>query len=56
MKTAIFVISALAAVPAAAGDTLTGRYVEVRTAAVFAGACHYNGEVVTRGRDAILAF
>jgi hypothetical protein len=35
---------------------ITGDYVEVRTASVFAGACHYNGEVVTTGRDAIMAW
>jgi hypothetical protein len=56
MKSAILFLLALAAVSASAGDSFTGRYVEVRTAAVFAGACHYNGEVVTRGQDAILAF
>jgi hypothetical protein len=56
MKTALLYSLALAAVPASAGDSLSGRYVEVRTAAVFAGACHYNGEVVTRGQDAVLAF
>jgi hypothetical protein len=33
-----------------------GDYVEVRTASVFAGACHYNGELVTAGRDAIMAW
>jgi hypothetical protein len=32
-----------------------GRYVEARTASVFAGACHFGGEVVTRGRDAVMA-
>jgi len=30
-----------------------GRYVESRTAAVFAGACHYNGEWCTDGREAL---
>src|SRR2546421_9883587 len=40
-------------VPAA---KITGDYVEARTASVFAGACHYNGELVTTGRDAILAW
>jgi hypothetical protein len=34
---------------------LTGDYVEARTASVFAGGCHYNGELVTTGNDAILA-
>src|SRR5436309_3092277 len=33
-----------------------GDYVEVRTASVFAGACHFNGEVTTTGRDAMLAW
>ena len=37
-------------------DKIAGDYVEVRTASVFAGACHYNGEVVTTGRDAIMAW
>jgi len=37
-------------------DKIVGDYVEVRTASVFAGACHYNGEVVTTGRDAIMAW
>jgi hypothetical protein len=35
---------------------LRGDYVEVRTASVFAGACHYNGEVVTTGRDGMMAW
>src|SRR5437660_73849 len=35
---------------------LTGDYVEARTASVFAGACHYNGELTTTGRDALLAW
>jgi hypothetical protein len=33
-----------------------GDYVEARSASVFAGACHYNGELVTTGRDAVLAW
>jgi hypothetical protein len=36
--------------------TLTGDYVEARTASVFCGACHYNGELVTEGRSAVLAW
>lgn len=35
---------------------ITGDYVEARTAAVFGGACHYNGEYVTTGRDAVMAW
>src|SRR5438105_1431008 len=42
------------AVPA--NVSITGDYVEARTAAVFAGACHYNGELVTTGRDALIAW
>ncbi len=33
-----------------------GAYVEARTASVFAGACHYNGEFVTVGREALCAW
>lgn len=33
-----------------------GDYIEVRTASVFAGACHYNGELTTAGRDALMAW
>jgi hypothetical protein len=34
----------------------SGDYVEARTASVFAGACHYNSELMTSGRDAIMAW
>ena len=48
----------LAAAPTAirAGSPVVADYVEARTASVFAGACHYNGEVVTTGREAVLAW
>ncbi len=39
-----------------ANVVLTGDYIEARTASVFAGACHFNGEVVTTGRDAVMAW
>ena len=42
--------------PAAIPDRVSGDYVEARTASVFAGPCHYNGELVTEGRQAILAW
>src|SRR6185295_2466072 len=35
---------------------ISGRYVEARTASVFAGACHYGGERTTAGREALLAW
>ena len=34
----------------------TGNYLEARTASVFAGACHYNGEYQTTGHDAVMAW
>jgi len=63
MRKGLFVLAAmLVAVSAlvfgsrAESISLRGDYVEVRTASVFAGACHYNGEVVTTGRDALMAW
>lgn len=49
-------VSAALSSKTAADTKITGDYVEARTAAVFAGACHYNGELVTTGRDAVLAW
>lgn len=52
----------LAAHPAPAADSGVapvaphGRYVEARTASVFAGACHFGGERTTAGREALLAW
>lgn len=37
-------------------SSVKGDYVEARTASVFAGACHFNGEVVTTGQDALMAW
>ena len=58
MKRVNALLASLALVlPAAVSRAeVKGDYVEVRTASVFAGACHYNGELVTTGRDAILAW
>src|SRR5947208_16477517 len=42
----------LAAKPA----SVTGTYVEARTAEVFTGACIMNGEAATTGREALLAW
>jgi len=52
----IVVVSALVFSSQAENVSLRGDYVEVRTASVFAGACHYNGEVTTTGRDALMAW
>jgi len=45
-------MSGAAGGPKAPSGSLSGDYVEARTASVFAGACHYNGELTTTGRDA----
>ena len=37
-------------------DQLQGTYLEGRSASVFAGACHVNGESDTQGRHALLAW
>jgi hypothetical protein len=52
----VIAVSALVFTSRAENVSIRGDYVEVRTASVFAGACHYNGEVTTTGRDAIMAW
>ncbi len=47
---------AIALTSQAENPSVKGDYVEVRTASVFAGACHFNGEVTTTGRDALMAW
>ncbi len=37
------------------GVELVAFYVEARSASVFAGACHFNGELMTQGGEAVLA-
>ena len=41
---------------ALAGPTLKGDYIEARTCNIYIGACHANGEKVTAGREAIMAW
>jgi hypothetical protein len=48
--------AAVALTSQAESTSVKGDYVEVRTASVFAGACHFNGEVTTTGRDALMAW
>lgn len=54
--TMILAVTALVFSSSAENVSLRGDYVEVRTASVFAGACHYNGEVTTAGREAMMAW
>lgn len=49
-------MSALVFATSAESVSVRGEYVEVRTASVFAGACHYNGEVTTTGQDALMSW
>lgn len=42
--------------PAQAAPAVTGDYVESRSANVYVGACHHEGEVMTAGRNAVLAW
>ena len=56
IATMVVAVSAMVFSSRAENVSLRGDYVEVRTASVFAGACHYNGEVVTTGRDAMMAW
>ena len=47
----------LVAAPAFAnGNSMTGDYIEARSASVYAGSCHFNGEFTTVGREAVLAW
>lgn len=41
---------------AKAAPAVTGDYVESRSANVFVGACHHEGEIQTAGRNAVLAW
>src|SRR5262252_3165990 len=60
MKRVLLVIAVclLLAVPSIAsdGNSLSGRYVEVRTAEVFTGGCLMSSEAETTGRQAMLAW
>jgi hypothetical protein len=51
-------ISAMASVSVLAGSngTISGEYVEARTAEVFAGGCVMNSEAETTGRQAVMAW
>ncbi len=52
----IVCIGAVGLTSQAESTSVKGDYVEVRTASVFAGACHFNGEVTTTGREALMAW
>ena len=56
MRIGVVCVGAVAFSSQAENTSVKGDYVEVRTASVFAGACHFNGEVTTTGRDALMAW
>jgi len=49
---ALLALSATLAGAEPADNRVVADYLEARTASVFSGACHYNGEIVTVGREA----
>lgn len=53
MSTLSFLLPVL--LGAAEPSSAAGLHVEARTASVYAGACHFGGESVTAGREAVLA-
>jgi hypothetical protein len=56
---ALAALSACAATRPAVSEpdaVVHGNYVEARTASVYAGPCHFNGEYTTQGRTALVAF
>jgi hypothetical protein len=55
MSAAVLAASLLAA-GAQAAPTVSGDYVESRSANIYVGACHHEGELLTAGRDAVLAW
>jgi hypothetical protein len=59
LSTVALAIAAVCSGPAPVSKTsskVSGDYLEVRTASVFTGACHYNGELVTTGNQAVMAW
>jgi hypothetical protein len=44
------------ALPAFAGDSLTGKYLESRTCQVYTGPCFANAETAMAGREAVMAW
>jgi hypothetical protein len=63
LRTALALATIMAAAPALAADrtsttapSVTGTYVEARTAEVFAGGCVMNSEAETMGKQALLAW
>jgi Protein of unknown function (DUF1326) len=58
MNLAMWIAALCSVIGAGTGGStpVKGDYVEARTASVFAGPCHYNGELVTTGCDAVMAW
>ncbi len=58
MKTHWLAVTALALMAARvqAAPAITGDYVESRSANIYVGACHHEGELLTTGRNAVLAW
>jgi Uncharacterized conserved protein len=52
----VVAIGLAAGTAALAAPAVSGEYVEARTCSVYTGACHANGERVTAGREALMAW
>ena len=50
------VLASLLSTQPALPDAPFGAYVEARTAAVYAGACHYGAQYTTQGREAVVGW
>ena len=49
-------VPTVSALPAFAGDSLTGKYLETRTCQVYTGPCFANAETAMAGREAVMAW
>lgn len=55
-KLASILVALASALPAAAGDSVSGTYLESRTCQVYTGPCFANAETALAGRDAVMAW
>ena len=49
-------VPTVSALPAFAGDSVTGKYLETRTCQVYTGPCFANAETALAGREAVMAW
>ncbi len=54
MKTVLAVLFGTLCILPVQAQSVSGDYLEARTCSVYAGGCHYSGEYVTAGREALV--